>query len=165
MGKFGSRWGTPSLESSPDQEALSARGNSSFRSGHPVCLPGISPTVGTLRPGRQHEPKRQLLRQRGHGSVLEYAQARGSGGECQLVQGPRAARNFRIHRIHLQPEQAPQLSGLSITCGLRTPEQLNMKKTALTGVQKKGGRKVPLSRLQFLCASRAVSRRTNAEES
>src|SRR6266850_2292108 len=27
-----------------------------------------------------------------------------------------------------------------ITCGLRTPEQLNMKKTTLTGVQKKGGR-------------------------
>jgi len=38
--------------------------------------------------------------------------------ERPLAEGPGAPGNFRIHRSQLQPEGAPQLLGISITCGL-----------------------------------------------
>ena len=90
----------------------------------------VSAAIGTQWFDRQYESQRQLLRQRGHGGLLEHAQKGSSGTKCALVQRSSATGDLRIHRSDLQPDEAPQLSGISITCGIRKPKQLEWIKTS-----------------------------------
>jgi putative transposase len=54
-----------------------------------LCLRRVSPGTSATRPDCQHEPQGQLLRQRGHGSILEHAQARGLSRQRRLDEGSR----------------------------------------------------------------------------
>jgi transposase InsO family protein len=73
LGKSDGRRCFAGFEAEPGQARLPARHHSSFRSRCAVCLRRVSPGTSATGPDCQHEPQGQLLRQCGHGSILEHA--------------------------------------------------------------------------------------------
>jgi hypothetical protein len=57
----------------------------------------LPPGTPKPRAGRQHEPQRQLLRQRCDESILEHAQARGFNRQRRVDEGPGPQGTLRVH--------------------------------------------------------------------